>query len=318
MLRAPFHRFRTNHAGYPHRRMRLLIPHRPRINVPIVKVLALVPPWSGPGPGLHDEVVGLLEKLAVVGGIGVVEKLLAAGAADPSGDQPSPRDQIDLRQLLGHPEWMLDHGQRVADQKYPRFPGQPREDSGLHVHHAAHAERVAMMLVQADKVESQFLGVQILIDEIIVVFGRSLSIEVAIRYAEVSAVAQDGLFRNPARRTFCEISYFHRTTPNSLSLTGRVVRNCKLNSEQLGSACPQRGRGVLRREKFGFLRCAQNDTRKRAPALVAPGPTPGYAKLSLSGRGYQAQLMQSVADPHPTHRRRCVGLSLTGELCVTA
>src|SRR6266849_3975503 len=74
-------------------------------------------------------------------------------------------------------------------------------------------------------------------------------------------------------------------TSVGLSLSGELLHNCKLNSEQLGSACPQRGRGVLRREKFGFLRCAQNDTKKRAPALVAPGPTPGYAKLSWTRRG---------------------------------
>src|SRR6266446_3709294 len=159
MLRAPFHRLRTNHSRYPHRWMRFLIRQRPRINVPIVKVLALVSPRPGPGPRLHDKIVSLFEKLAIVSGIGVVEKLLAARPAHPSGDQPPPRDQIDLREFLGHSERMLNHRQRIADQKYPRFLGQPREYSGLDVHHAAHAERIAMMLVQGDDIESQFLGV---------------------------------------------------------------------------------------------------------------------------------------------------------------
>src|SRR5260370_4567308 len=115
MLRAPFHRLRTNHSRYPHRRMRFLIRQRPWINVPIMKMLSLVAPWPGPRPCLHDKIVGLLEQLAVVRGIGVVEELLAAGAANPSGDQPPPRDQIDLRELLGHPKRMLDYRQRVAD-----------------------------------------------------------------------------------------------------------------------------------------------------------------------------------------------------------
>src|ERR1700745_1616444 len=112
---------------------------------------------------------------------------------------------------------MLNNRQRIPDQKNPRLLGQPREDSRLHIHHAAHAERIAVMLVQRDDIESQFLGVQILVDEIVVVFRRSLSIEVAIRYAEVSTVAKDRLFRNPPRRTLSEISNFHRSS--SLEVT---------------------------------------------------------------------------------------------------
>src|SRR5258708_36869170 len=108
MLRAPLYSLRTNLSRYPHRRLRFLIRQRPRINVPIVKMLAFVSPRPGPRPRLHDKIVGLLEQLAIVGGIRVVEELLAACAAHPSGDQPPPRDQIDLRELLGHPERMLD------------------------------------------------------------------------------------------------------------------------------------------------------------------------------------------------------------------
>src|SRR5260370_32601879 len=115
MLRAPFHRLRTNHSRYPHRRMRFLIRQRPWINVPIMKMLALVAPWPGPRPCLHDKIVRLLEQLAVVSGIRVVEELLPARAADPSGGQPPPPGHIDLREFLGHPERMLDYRQRVAD-----------------------------------------------------------------------------------------------------------------------------------------------------------------------------------------------------------
>src|SRR6266849_10743038 len=109
-------------------------------------------------------------------------------------------------------------------------------------------------------------------------------------------------------------------TSVGLSLSGELLRNCKLNSEQLGSACPQRGRGVLRREKFGFLRCAQNDTKKRAPALVAPGPTPGYAKLpsreSPPARGEQTQnCVHAPQNPHlPAALRPAASpVKITGE-----
>src|SRR5260370_21733676 len=80
MLRAPFHRLRTDHSGYPHRRMRFLIRQRPRIKVPIVKMLALVSPRPRPRPPLHDKIVGLFKQLAIVSEIRAVEELLAAGA----------------------------------------------------------------------------------------------------------------------------------------------------------------------------------------------------------------------------------------------
>src|SRR5579863_7214615 len=108
---------------------------------------------------------------------------------------------------------MLDHRQRVAYQQNPGALGQPREDPGLDVHHASHAEWIAVMLVQADKVESQLLGVEVLVDKIVVVFGRALGIEVAIRDCEVSAVAQYHFLGNPAHRTFGEIPYLHELTP---------------------------------------------------------------------------------------------------------
>src|SRR6266851_1592486 len=87
MLGAPLHGFGAEHARNPRRGMGLLIRQCPRIHVTIMKMLALVTPWAGPRPGLHDKVVRLVEHLAVVSRIGVVEKLLRARAAHPSGDQ---------------------------------------------------------------------------------------------------------------------------------------------------------------------------------------------------------------------------------------
>src|SRR5437660_1748990 len=97
--------------------MRFLVRQRPWIDVPEVEMLALVTPGSGPGPRLHDKIVRLFEQLAVVRGIGVIEELLTAGAANPSGDQPPARDEIDLRQFLGHAQWMLDDGERVTNEQ---------------------------------------------------------------------------------------------------------------------------------------------------------------------------------------------------------
>src|SRR5262245_40445885 len=117
MLSAPFDGLGTDDPWNPHRRMRLLIRQCPRIHVAIVKMLALVAPGTRPRPRLHDEVVRFVEVLAIVRGIRVVEELLAPRPANPSGYQPSARDQIDLRQFLRHPQRMLDNREWISDQQ---------------------------------------------------------------------------------------------------------------------------------------------------------------------------------------------------------
>src|SRR5215469_11426852 len=98
MLCAPQDSLRAERSRDPHRGMRLLIWQGPWIHMTIVEVFSLVPPWSGAGPRLHDEVVRLFEIFAVISRIRVVEKLFAACASDPSGDKPATRDEIDLGQ----------------------------------------------------------------------------------------------------------------------------------------------------------------------------------------------------------------------------
>ena len=115
LLRAPSDGLGAERAGNPHLWIRLLIRQRPWVYVAIVEMFALVAPRTGPGPRLNDEVVRLFEIFAVVSGIGVVEELLAARAAHPSGDQTSARNEIDLGQLFRHPQWMFDDWQRIAD-----------------------------------------------------------------------------------------------------------------------------------------------------------------------------------------------------------
>ena len=108
--------------------MRFLVGEGPRIDVAIVEMFAFVAPRSGPGPRLNDEVVGLFKVLAIVGGIRVVEELLAARAAHPSGDEASLRDQIDFGEFFGHAQRMLQYRQRIADEQDVRFLGEPGED----------------------------------------------------------------------------------------------------------------------------------------------------------------------------------------------
>ena len=119
-----------------------------------MKMFALVAPRPRLGPGLHNKVVGLVEQLAVIGRIGIIEKLLAARAAHPAGDQAPPRDEIDLGQLFGHPQRMLQYRQRVADQNNLGLAGNPSQDRSFDIHDRSHADRVAMMLIQGQGVEA--------------------------------------------------------------------------------------------------------------------------------------------------------------------
>ena len=86
-------------------------------------MLALVTPRAGPGPGLHYEVMGLVEHLPVIGRVGIIKELLATRPAHPAGDQATARDQINLGQLFGHAERMLQRRQRIANQDNADFIG---------------------------------------------------------------------------------------------------------------------------------------------------------------------------------------------------
>src|SRR5262245_16192648 len=99
MFRTPLHGFRAQHTRNPHLWMRLLVGQRPGIHVAIMKMFAFVAPRSGLGPGLNDKVMRFVKVLTVVGGIGVIEKLLTAGTTYPTSDQTPTRDQVNLGQF---------------------------------------------------------------------------------------------------------------------------------------------------------------------------------------------------------------------------
>jgi hypothetical protein len=69
----------------------------------IVEMLPFIAPRSGASPRLNDEVVGFVKVFPVIGRVSVVEKLFAASAADPAGNETPTRNQIDFGEFLGHP-----------------------------------------------------------------------------------------------------------------------------------------------------------------------------------------------------------------------
>jgi hypothetical protein len=108
---------------------------------------------------------------------------------------------------------MLDYRQRIANQHNPDTLSPISQDRRFDVHHATHAERVAVMLIQGDQVETQFLGVAILVEIVIVVVGCLLGIEELVGNCEISAIPQDLIFGQAAVRAFSEIADFHNRSP---------------------------------------------------------------------------------------------------------
>ena len=172
VLGRPLDRVAAHDPGNPDLRMRVLQRARPRVHVAEVVVLALPAERPGRAPGLHHEVVRLLEALPVERRLRVVRDALAPAAAHPAGHQPPARNHVDLRQRLGQPERILPDRQDVAQQHDLGLFRDPRQNRRLHVHHAAHAERRRMMLVQHQRVEAHLLRVELLV-EVAVVEART-------------------------------------------------------------------------------------------------------------------------------------------------
>jgi hypothetical protein len=138
--------------------------------------------------------MAFLEHLAVVGRVGVVEELLWPRAPHPTGDQPAPRDQVDHGQFLGQAQRVAVGRDRVADQDDPDPLGDPGQHRCLHVEHRAHAERVAMMLIERDAVEADLLGQHRLVEIGVIVIRAQLGVERRIGIAEVGSMLVDLIF----------------------------------------------------------------------------------------------------------------------------
>src|SRR5688572_7451387 len=76
LLRRPDDGLLAEDPGNPDARMRLLERQRPRVHDAVLEVRALPPERPVLGPRLHDELVRLLEPLAVVGWIDAGRQLL--------------------------------------------------------------------------------------------------------------------------------------------------------------------------------------------------------------------------------------------------
>jgi len=68
-----------------------------------------------------------------------------------------------------------------------------------------------VVLVQSDRIESQFFSVAVFVKEIVVVISSLLAVKMLIRDREESMILQHLIiFRDPAIRSFGEIRNFHK------------------------------------------------------------------------------------------------------------
>src|SRR5262249_39911098 len=87
LLRRPDDGLFADNAGDPHPRIGLLQRQRPRVHHAVLIVRALEAERAGQGPCLDDQIMRLLEALAVEGGVHAGRQLLLPPAAHKAGDQ---------------------------------------------------------------------------------------------------------------------------------------------------------------------------------------------------------------------------------------
>ena len=101
--------------GNPDRRMRLLIGPRPAVHVFEVIVLALEGEGAGLGPGLHDQIVRLVEAVVGFRRVRARGMIFGADAAHETGDQPAAGDVVEHGEFFGDHERIVQQRQRAAE-----------------------------------------------------------------------------------------------------------------------------------------------------------------------------------------------------------
>ena len=188
MLGAPDQRLRAAGAGNPDRRVRLLHRNLEGVDHAEVVVLALPAPGAGFGPGLHHQVVGFLEPLAVEKRVGVGRQALDAGSPHKSRHQPPAGNHVYLGQLFGQANRVVEDGQGVAQQDNLGLLGGAGQNGRLQVHGGAQAGGGVVMLVEHQAVKAHFLRVFVLVEVHIVELGAALRVEVAVGEGQAHGV----------------------------------------------------------------------------------------------------------------------------------
>ena len=159
----PLGGLRAGRAGHPHRRVRLLDGHHPRVDRPVVVVLALPAEGAGRSPRLDQQVVALLEPLPVLHRVHVGGHRLHARPAHHAGYDAPAGDNVNHRNLFRQPHRVLVDGQDVAQQQNPGVLRGAGQHCCRQVARSVHARRRAVVLVDHDAVVAQLVHILALV-----------------------------------------------------------------------------------------------------------------------------------------------------------
>ena len=300
LLRRPDDRLFGQHARDPHPRIWLLQRHRPRVDDAVLIMRAFPAERPLARPGGDDEIVRLLEALAVVGGADAVGELLLAAAADKARDEPALRDHVDHRQLFGEPHRVLGQRQRVAEQHDLRLLGHRGEDRGKDVAFRLHAERRVVVLVQHEAFDAHLLGVDVLLEIFVVEPAAGNRIEILVReHQRGGAEFEADIGRVGGHRLLGEIHHMHgfllfpalceprlRRLRSQFSAIKPPTSRASASGCSISAQCPA-GRRISNRAlgnaaHTAHRRCAARSCRHR-PKPRAPAPSPRPTGAAGSG-----------------------------------
>ena len=203
-------------------------------------VRALEAERAGLRPGLDDEVVRLLEALAVVGRVHAGGQLLLAAAAHEAGHEAAARDHVDHRQLLGQPHRVVGERERIAEQHQLHALGHRRQDRREDVALGLHAERRVVVLVQHDAVEADLFRELVVLEVLVVEAAARDGIEVLVgEHQRGGAEVPSGLFVVRRHRLLGEVHQMHGSGLAEKAGDERGKRVRLLHVDQVSGAVDQ-------------------------------------------------------------------------------
>ena len=179
MLRRPDDRLRAARAGKPHRRVRLLHRHHPRIDHPVRPVLPFPAERAGRRPALHNQVVGLLKARPVFRGRVAGVQRLHRRAPHKTGYDAPAADAVQHRDFLGHLDRIVDRN-HIPQHGDLRPPGALGNHRRVHIHRRLHAPVAAVVLVGHNAVKPHLIGQLVLVVVVGVEDVRLLRVKVGV------------------------------------------------------------------------------------------------------------------------------------------
>ena len=160
--------------------MRLLIGPRPAVDVFKVIILALEGEGAGLGPGLHDEIVRLLEALVGFRRVHAGGIILGPDAAHEAGDEAAGGDVVEHGEFFGDHERIVEQRQRAAEHGDLAARRAARERAGHDARDRHQAIGVLVVLVHAHAVEAGGVGEFELVEIAVVKLVADLRIVIGI------------------------------------------------------------------------------------------------------------------------------------------